>query len=130
MTVSQKKWYTLKVIIELIVVQFIKSDEGPETDLKYFGENVGFLFHLYMSYTLITPFLKGVYLAMNSWNKVRDNNGWKMLKRAYEYFLNYLQRSGRVYGKDVFAEDNDLSPLFVTAMHHLYVHIRFLLEMF
>ena len=38
---------------------------------------MGFWVHLAMAYPLIVPFLRGLYLTMNSWRTKRDRDGWK-----------------------------------------------------
>ena len=42
---------------------------------------VGFLVYVSQTYTMMVPYLKGVYLTLNSWRKGRDKNGW-MTKKA------------------------------------------------
>ena len=81
-TVSQKKWYIVKGIMESIMGYLSKADDRPDIDLKYLKQKVGFLVHLSMAYHLITPFLKLLYLT-------RDKNWWKMSKGAYKSFLKY-----------------------------------------
>ena len=44
--------------------------------------------HLAMAYPLIIPFSRGLYLTMNSWRPVQDQDGWKLSKRSYYAFLN------------------------------------------
>ena len=66
-TVSQRKWYRVKVIVESIVGQFIKEYDRPEMDLKYLNRKVGFIVHFSMAYPLSTPFLKGLYRTMDYW---------------------------------------------------------------
>ena len=53
-----------------------------------------------------------------------------MSKLAYDSFLKNLRSSVQGYGQEVFAEDNKISPLFVTVMPQLYVHMCYLLEIF
>ena len=97
-TVSQKKWDIVKLTLESIMVNFSNADDIPDPDLQYFEQKVRFIVHLSIAYPLINPFLKGLYLMMNSWREGIYNNWWKMLKRAYKYFIKYLQRSGHDYG--------------------------------
>ena len=43
--------------------------------------SVGFLVYVSQTYTMMVPYLKGVYLTLNSWQKGCDKNGW-MTKKA------------------------------------------------
>ena len=121
-TVSQKKWDIVKLILESMMGKVSNADDIPDPYVQP-PETYG-------AYPLINPFLKGLYLMMNSWREGIYNNWWKMLKRAYKYFIKYLQRSGHDYGQEVFAEDNCISTLLVMAMTNLYRHLRYLLEIF
>ena len=59
---------------------------GPtEKDME---QNTGFLVHLEMAYPTSMPFLRGIYLMMNSWMPGSYLDGWKISKRAYNAYLN------------------------------------------
>ena len=46
---------------------------------------VCFLVYVAMTYKSLIPYLKELYLSLNSWRKNRDNKGWKLLgKRKRE----------------------------------------------
>jgi hypothetical protein len=38
---------------------------------------VGFMVYVSMTYTSLIPYLKGIYLTLNSWRPDRDKEGWK-----------------------------------------------------
>ena len=79
----------IKVILVSIVGQFYKVADIPKIYLKDIELNTSFLVNLAMAYPLISPFLKGFYLTMNSCIEGRDKNGWKMSNQAYDYFMKY-----------------------------------------
>ena len=68
--------------------KFNDPDHFPEMDLKEMERKTGFLVHLDMSYPLIMPFMKDLYLTINSWRLKKDRDGWKLSKRAYDSFIN------------------------------------------
>ena len=53
-----------------------------------------FLVHLAMAYPLMLPFLRGLYLTMNSWQSSRDANGWKLSGRAYTSMMSEMRGAG------------------------------------
>jgi len=82
-TVSQKKWDRAKGIIGSLLADFESEGDLPELSLKEQEQKVGFLVHLAMAYPLMFPFLRGFYVAMNSWREGRDKDGWKLPAAAY-----------------------------------------------
>jgi hypothetical protein len=42
---------------------------------------VGFVVYVSMTYTSLVPYLKGIYLTLNSWRPDQDEEGWKDPKR-------------------------------------------------
>ena len=60
------------------------SEARPGVDVIHYKTTesvVGFLVYVSQTYTMMVPYLKGVYLTLNSWRKGRDKNGW-MTKKA------------------------------------------------
>ena len=53
---------------------------------------VGFLVYVALTYTSMVPYLKGIYLSLNSWRQGRDSEGWATPKRKRddneEYVVN------------------------------------------
>ena len=45
---------------------------------------VGFLVYVAMTYTSMVPYLKGIYLTLNSWRPDRNQEGWSVKKRVRE----------------------------------------------
>jgi hypothetical protein len=44
---------------------------------KSLERNMGFIVFVAMTYTSIIPYLKGIYLTLNSWRRNRNKEGWK-----------------------------------------------------
>ncbi len=129
-TVSQTKWDRARKILAEIYDQFDDDESLPELDLKDLEKKVGFLVHLAMAYPLMFPFLKGFYLTMNSWRPMRDDNGWKMSKRAHDAFVEASGKKVDASEYDYFADQNSEAPSRVTACALLRDHITTLMELF
>ena len=52
--------------------------------LKDIEQKTSFLVHLDITYPLIIPSLRGIYLKVNSWRPGRDQDGWNISKRFYD----------------------------------------------
>ena len=48
---------------------------------------IGFLVYVAMTYSSLMPYLKGLYLLLNSWRKNRDDEGWKLLGKRNREML-------------------------------------------
>ena len=86
-TVSQKKCNKAKGLIADLLDAFALPNNLPELDLKDLEQKTGFLVHLAMAYPAIMTFLQGLYLTMNSWHSMRDGQGWKLSRRAYDVYM-------------------------------------------
>ena len=65
-TVSEKKWLRAKEITCNMLAEFNYADHYLEMNLKDMEQKTVFLLQLDTAYPLILPFLRGLYLAMNS----------------------------------------------------------------
>lgn len=66
-------------------VQFKSKTPNGYMHLKTTESIIGFLAYVDMTYKSLMPYLKVLYLCLNSWSKNRDNEGWKLLgKRKRE----------------------------------------------
>ena len=100
-TVYEKKWGRAKEIICDLLEKFNDADHFPEIHLKDIEQKTGVLVRLAMAYPFIMPFMRGLYLTMNSWRTSRDREGWKLSKWAYDSFTNAGLRQGHVgYSSD------------------------------
>ena len=55
-----------------------------EIPFKELERIVGFLVYVSQTYTCMVPYLKGMYLTLNSWRHGRDETGWKILKQQQD----------------------------------------------
>lgn len=84
-TVTMEKWETgISILSSLKKACDTDVDNCPILNRKQLDHKTGFLNHLSMTYDTITPFLKGFYLTLNSWQPCRDDEDWKMSKRAWD----------------------------------------------
>ena len=56
------------------------SPEG-EIPFKQLERIVGFLVYVSQTYTCMVPYLKGIYLTLNSWRNGCDKDGWVIPKQ-------------------------------------------------
>ena len=130
-TVSQKKWDKAKGIISELLNHFDGPKSRPDMILKDLERKTGFLVHLAMAFPAMMPFLRGLYLTMNSWRRLRDGEGWKLTRRAFEAFMQEARRSGEPANEDFEVEDSDRPPpAFVKAVPRLYSQLKALERMF
>ena len=127
-TVSQKKWDKAKGIITSLFDEFESETARPEFNLKDMEQKVGFLVHLAMAYPLMLPFLRGLYLTMNSWRTGRDANGWKLSGRAYASMMSEMRGSGTWTGP--VHSSNKRGPEKVRAVPLLFDHLNALRKLF
>ena len=82
------RWLALHVELgntrsSLEMVIFSSSDGVPPPDLIHFKTTekfVGFLVYVVGTYTIFTPYLKGIYLTLNNWRPGRTADGWPLPK--------------------------------------------------
>ena len=96
-TISQKKWDRARLIIYKWFGQITQPNCATEVNYKDWKVMLGFLVHLAMTYSNMTPFLKGFYCTLNEWRQDRDDEGWKMSEQAYQIFLQLGRRTGTTY---------------------------------
>jgi len=92
--VTQERWDKLQYKIRWIASQIGLLDEytpstfgnvsqgedlTPEGQIhfKTTEQFVGFIVYVSMTYTSLIPYLKGIYLTLNSWRPDRDEQGWR-----------------------------------------------------
>jgi hypothetical protein len=125
-TVSEKKWDKAKTMIDELLKPFEDATDRPMMDHKDLERKTGFLVHLSMVFEEIAPFLKGLYLTMNSWRKGRKEDGWKIKDKNFWKWIHLSRRSRQGVGLD--NEDKD-APNDVRAVPSLYQHLKAIQEM-
>ena len=82
---SQEKWEKGR---ELVAELKRKCDDDPKgrpiLKHKELERMTGFLNHLTVTFDDATPFLKGLYLTLNSWRSGRDDDDWKMADKRWK----------------------------------------------
>ena len=90
-------------------------------DLKDLERKTDFLVHLAMAYPAMMPFLRSLYLTMNSWRSMRDGDGWKLSRQAYDVYMSQSWRAGQSLDPGVQVADNEEgAPPQVKAVPRLY----------
>ena len=127
-TVAQSKWDKAKGYIRDLLAYFASPEDLPDINLKELESKVGFLVHLSMSYPLMKPFLRGIYLTLNAWRPQRDEHGWKMSNKIFSAFMSNMRRNG-AYADVATSEDQD-APTMVKAVPVLFQHLTALFCLF
>ena len=71
-------------MIKKFVSRFDSATAQTDFCLKDMEQKTSFLVHLDITYPLIIPSLRGIYLKVNSWRPGRDQDGWNISKRFYD----------------------------------------------
>ena len=84
-SVSQAKWDKGRGIVLALNTKCQYHLHGrPTLDRKNLESETGFLNHLTMTFDDATPFLKGLYLTLNSWRSHRDGDDWKLVDKRWD----------------------------------------------
>ena len=120
--VAQEKWDKGRtIVIKLKEKCKGKEDGRPMLVRKELEKVTGFLNHLSMTFDDMTPFLKGLYLTMNSWRPNRDDEDWKVTDIRWRLILLDRLDRGLMSTKefeDKWADDPG-APVMVTASPRL-----------
>ena len=63
-----------------------KQEDCPDGQIpfKQLERIVGFLVYVSQTYTCMVPYLKGIYLTLNSWQHGCDKEGWVIPKQLWD----------------------------------------------
>ena len=81
---SQQKWEKAQRIIRDLLN---KVQAGERLSHRTLLKERGFLVHLTMTYPILTPYLKGLHLTVDSWREGRDDEGWRLARTTLEALL-------------------------------------------
>ncbi len=81
-TCSQEKWDKGKRLVEELY-KLVVEEKKKTLDRSILEKHVGFLVHLSRTFPALFPYLKGIYLTMESWRLGRDADGWKFSRAAW-----------------------------------------------
>ena len=83
------------------------EEERPTLNRKELERETGFLNHLAMTFDVISPYLKSLYLTLNSWRPCRDEGDWKVSAKKWKRMLMLQLNLGKIsefewehWGKD------------------------------
>jgi hypothetical protein len=96
-SISQEKWERVKRIIAdyASLIEDAKAKGLPsKVNYKQLEKNTGFLVHVFMTYDLLRPYLKGFYLTMNAWRYDRGKDGCKYSKCDWEDLAEEFRQDG------------------------------------
>ncbi|KAI2498994.1 hypothetical protein MHU86_15498 [Fragilaria crotonensis] len=118
-SVSQEKWEKGKAMIaQLLGLIETAVNRRPLIERKKLEKETGFLNHLSMTFDVITPFLKGFYLTLNSWRSQRDEGDWKMSDKRWKRLLFSKFERGDIseaeLDTELFGKEETTAPLMVT----------------
>ena len=83
-SVTQEKWDKGRGIVMALFERCRSSpDQRPVLNRKELERETGFLNHLAMTFEVVTPYLKGFYLTLNSWRSHRDDEDWKVSDKRW-----------------------------------------------
>ena len=119
-SVSQEKWEKGRVMISLLLQELRGGAQGrPLVDRKLLEKQTGFLNHMAMTFDVVTPFLKGFYLTLNSWRSQRDEGDWKLSSKRWKRLLFASFERGEIseteLDSELFGKDEASAPQLVKA---------------
>jgi hypothetical protein len=94
-SVSQSKWDRTKALLTELILM-LSSSPSNLLNYKRLEEIRGFLGHISMTYTMVTPYLKGLHLTLASHNPGRDKFGWKIPSREWAAYLHEALENGKL----------------------------------
>jgi hypothetical protein len=94
-SVAQEKWDKAKSQLQELT-KVLGSSHSPEFVYKRLEQIRGFLCHLSMTYSEITPYLKGFHLTLAAHNGGRDDTGWKLTPREWAAYLYEAVEPGKM----------------------------------
>ena len=122
--VSQERWEKTQASVNQIATWLNSSTRAriPRKDLERIR---GFLVYVALTYTIMTPYLRGIHLTLESWRPDRDEDGWRKVSDQGDSGLAYhLENSAASDSLDI-AE----APMEVKAVPRLLSDIAALQEL-
>jgi hypothetical protein len=118
-TCGSDKWAKGQRLLKELQEELLAS---PRLRHKPLEQKRGFFVHLQRTYPCITPFLKGMHLAIDSWRPGRDLEGWKA--------GHTLMETDPDMALEWNISDSSDAPEFVTAVPRLHDDLECLLHLF
>ena len=77
--VSQDRWEKTRAKVGQIRTWLGSSGDPPSLPRKDLERARGFLVYVALTYTTMTPYLRGIHLTLESWRPDRDEDGWRQV---------------------------------------------------
>jgi hypothetical protein len=133
-TVSQEKWIKGRTMITDLNMMCCQVDGArPVMNRKQLERSTGFLNHLSTTFDVMTPYLKGFYLTLNSWRSKRNNEDWKVSDKMWLQLLLGQLEDGLISNEEfdsVMNEHVTDAPTEVVASPRFAKDVGALMEMF
>ena len=134
-SVSQEKWDKGRsLVLSLLELCDTAPNQRPLLNRKSVEKDTGFLNHLSMTFEVVTPYLKGLYLTLNSWRSHRDDEDWKVSEKQWRKILLARHDLGNISSEEWAngerEDDNQEAPTMVTASPSLINDVKALAEIF
>jgi hypothetical protein len=92
---SVEKWKRGQTMIRWLQYEVNACPNNrPWLNYKRLESTAGFLCHLSMTHKGFLPFLKEIYLTLNSWRSHRDEDGWKIQDKLWVAYLAGFEDAG------------------------------------
>jgi hypothetical protein len=89
------KWDKGITLIEWLLDEISQaSDDRKTLYLKRLDSAAGYMCHLSMTHEGFRPFLKEIYLTLNSWRSQREWDGWKVPDKRWMAFISGCEDNG------------------------------------
>ena len=132
-SVSQEKWDKGRAMILSLLSRCRSAvDHRPVLNRKTLEKETGFLNHLGMTFEVVTPYLKGFYLTLNSWRSHRNEGHWKVTDKQWKRILLAREEMEDMSNEEWSGEDQDDAavPVNATASPSLMQDVTALFEIF
>jgi len=71
----------------IVVLTSQEKWDGLKAIFRHFLSDQGFIVYVIQAYLPMVPYLKGIYLTLETWRGGRDSKGWKLNPNQEEYDL-------------------------------------------
>jgi hypothetical protein len=116
--VTQERWdKTRKMVRDIwqeysdrqteLPVEVLGEDSAGDLNHKQLERRQGFLVYVDQAYPSLVPYLKGIYITLDSWRSDRNEDGWKQTRVDMEH----LRRNG--YPEETMKAFSDEAPRLV-----------------
>jgi hypothetical protein len=98
-TVSHAKWDKARSHIDELLAMLAGSPDGSLGYKRLEEESRGFVGHIFMTYLVITPYLRGLHLTLASYHPGRNDLFWKLAPSKWSTYLPAAVEDGKFSAK-------------------------------